>query len=265
MRPSITRLARVGLALVAISLLAGCGSRTQILIDTTGTAEPTPTIAAIFGELPTVPSVLESPGRPTATPISASRRPTPAPVDESLPEIVVYDDELSSSWTLEQSTKLDYSTQSRDSVDKGRYAIRAIAKENFAKLYFTVQQEARTAFRREDIFGLRFRLGGGRGSIAKDALVVTVVGSDRQPYWIPNDTSVKFEGRVTDDLPLFSETRLYFLGVNRTISPGEWVDVVVWLDDLIYDPEYTYLTGFYLKTDNLDRFYVDNVALILAP
>jgi hypothetical protein len=73
---------------------------------------------------------------------------------------------------------------------------------------------------------------------------VTVLGSNSYTYWVEDDISVKsiYE-------PVFSETRLYYLGVNRTIPPNTWVKVELWLDERIYDPDYRYVTGFYIKNE----------------
>ena len=50
-------------------------------------------------------------------------------------------------------------------------------------------------------------------------------------------------------------------------APDTWVELVVWLDDLPYDPDYTYVTGLYLKNDKVfqQTVYVDRVALLIAP
>ena len=214
----------------------------------------------MFSAWPTNTPVLETSARATAVLDTASGQPTSARTN--LPEVVIYADALSTGWALDQSSKLTYDLQSRDVVDQGRYVLKATTKDGVGTLYFTLQQGAHTTFRRNKVLGLRFRLSGGNSAIPNDAILVTVVGSNRQPYWVPNDTSVKLDGRVTTDEPLFSETRLYFLNINHTIQPKTWVDVFLWLDDRQYDPNYTYVTGFYLKTDHLDRFYLDNIALI---
>lgn len=251
---------RMGIALVALGLLVSCSSRSAILIAPEGTAQPAPTVAAFFLERPTVASVLETPNRPTAAPAHAARRPS-----DSLSEIVVYDDILSPSWSLAQSEDVEYDTRSREFVDQGRYALSATTRNGLGTLYFSVERDSEDVFRRDKVLGLRFRLSGGRDPIANDQILVTVVGSNGQPYWIPNDTSVRLEGRVTDGSPLFSQTRLYYLDIHHVIPSGEWTDVYVWLDDLIYDPEYRYITGIVIKTDNLDRFYLDDIALIEGP
>jgi hypothetical protein len=178
----------------------------------------------------------------------------------------VYSDTLQPGWSLKQSFQTDYDLKQTEYVDNGRYAIEASPKVAIGTLFFTVNKGS-PAYRHSDARGVRFRLSGGSEAIANDALTVAVVGSNAQPYWVADDNSVKIEGRVTQELPLFPETRLYYLDINTAIPAGTWVDVVVWLDDLQYEPEYTYVTGFYLKTerDVLPVFYVDQVQLLLDP
>ena len=250
-------------ALGTLGVLISCGSRLPSRPETSGMTQPTPTDAALFGVPPTALPLLVSPEH--ATDGSATGDPATGPTSETLPKVVIYDDALNASWTLTQSTQVTSTLQSREFVAQGRYALKATKQGGVGILYFTVQRGNRTPFRRDKVLGLHFRLSGGRSTIPNDALLVTVVGSNRQPYWVPNDTSVRLDGLVTDNTPLFSETRLYFLGVNHTIPAKAWVDVFVWLDDLIYDPIYTYITGFYLKTDLLDYFYLDDINLILVP
>ena len=53
--------------------------------------------------------------------------------------------------------------------------------------------------------------------------------------------------------------------IKRAIPPNNWVEVVVWLDDRIYDPDYTNVTGMYIKNDQgfLDTFYIDDIKLLV--
>jgi hypothetical protein len=111
------------------------------------------------------------------------------------------------------------------------------------------------------VLGISFWLNSGADTLNTDALVVTVLGSNDYGYYLPNDKSV-----VTDAKNFFSETRLYYLGINRSIPPNTWVPIVLWLDSLPYDPPYKNVTGIYLKNDASFRqtFYVDQVELLLA-
>lgn len=278
---------RLALVVAGLMLAAGCGTRAPLGLSAASTVQPVPTIAPIFQDLPTAtlrslvtgtaqtttqPDAATTPEPGAATPVAtAAAASTPAPTpDRSDPttglEVVpVYQDGLSNSWTLTNSVRMDYLTRNTAVVYKGRYALEATALGDFASLYFTVRQDSGETFPRDKVVGLRFQLSGGDTAIESDNLSVTVVGSNSQPYWLANDSSVQVKGRVTEELPLFPETRLYYLGINKAIPAGEWADVILWLDDLEFDPDYAYVTGFYLKNDGITRFYVDEVTLLLAP
>ncbi|MCJ7701081.1 MAG: hypothetical protein MUO62_05825 [Anaerolineales bacterium] len=50
------------------------------------------------------------------------------------------------------------------------------------------------------------------------------------------------------------------------VPPYTWAEVIIWLEDLVYDPYYDYVVGFYLKNDEsyLQTFYIDDVRLVLT-
>jgi hypothetical protein len=250
--------------LVTLFLLTACGRQGPILVTGAADSQPAPTVSAAF--IPYAPTMEPVPTlRPPAD--SPPRRPRASDplVDAEVTLVPVYDDALAPGWSLEHSSAITYDLQSDIYVDKGRYAIRAQRGQSVGTLYFTLNRDAGKTYPRDQVLGLRFRLGGGTADMPNDAFVVAVIGSNAWPYWVEHDTSVKIAGRVTDDQPLFSETRLYYLGINQTIPAKSWEDVIIWIDDLIYDPTYKYVTGFYLKPDEKYRssFYIDQVSLIL--
>ncbi len=126
-------------------------------------------------------------------------------------------------------------------------------------------------YSRNEILGVSFWLSGGANAVDPGDLAITVVGSNAYPYWVAGDTSVQQaagipDSAITDEFPLFSETRLYFLDIKRTIPPDMWVEVVLWLDEREFDPDYRYITGIYIKNDDpafLPTFYVDRMSLLL--
>lgn len=260
-----------GLMILVALTASGCGAPPGSL-PPQDTPAPAPTVSSIFSEPPTLPP---APTRepttelilPTSNPTVAAQA-TVAALDVSqLQEVVIYDDQLSPDWSLDQSFQIGVSAQSRDFAYHGSYSLKAEPVATTGILYFTLKKTAEQTFRRSRVQALRFYLSGGSEPISNDALTVAVIGSNANPYWVKDDTSVKLEGRVTDNQPLFSETRLSFLGINTAIPPKTFAEVTVWLDSLLYDPTYTYVTGFYLKTDkeSVPSFYVDQVSLLLAP
>ncbi|WP_298819657.1 hypothetical protein [Chloroflexus sp.] len=250
------------LCLFVLMTLTGCSRR--LSVETAAAGVPTPTIAPFFQERPTAtpfvppPTRAPLPVRPTATPTTIAANEV-----SSLRVVPVYRDALSAGWSVDNSALLNSLILTQTGVVAlGREAIAVTPSESTGILFFTITPNSGIELRRDQVAALRFRLSGGDTPIANDAMTVAVVGSNRVPYWQPDDDSVTLEGRVTNSTePLFPETRLYFLGLNRAIAPGEWAEIYVWLDDLIYEPEYTYVTGFYLKTssDLVPQYYIDQI------
>ncbi len=187
--------------------------------------------------------------------------------DERITQVVVYDEQLANHWSAEQSYWVDYDLAATDYAYTGTTAIAITPDRHASKFFLTVESSPEAAYDRDEIIGVSFWLSGGANLIENDDLVVTVVGSNDYTYWVPDDTSVSdlLENDPREDLPLFSETRLYYLDINRPIPPGTWVEVIVWLDDLIYDPPYNYITGIYLKNDEdfLQTYYIDQISFLL--
>lgn len=261
---------RLAILLCLIVVLAGCGRR--LGVDTVPTGFPTPTVAPFFLERPTATPFIPPPTRtpfPTRLPVTPVAETGSGQTNDirSLQVLPVYRDALSTGWSITNSALLGSLTLTQTNVVAlGQYAIAVTPSASTGILFFTVTPDSGIELRRDQVAALRLRLSGGDTPIANDGMTISVVGSNRVPYWEPNDNSVSLEGRVTDSTePLFPETRLYFLGLNRAIAPGEWAEIYVWLDDLIYEPEYTYVTGFYLKTssDLVTKYYVDQVEWLI--
>ncbi len=244
-----------------------------------GTQAAKPTIAPLFRD-PTRVTVTSTVGpdqtptrtlRPTVQPLT-----TPTALSNLLrpayPELVLYGDELNRNWSIEQSADTQINlwnnslwfqrfepTQERTS---GATTIAVSPQADFGTLFFTVRPESTEVYERQQVLGVSFWLNSGSNGIATDELTVAMAGSNELPYWSITDRSV-----FGEEDGAFSETRLYFLKLNRTIPANTWVNIVVWLDDLEFDPPYRYVTGFYIKNDISFRntYYVDQVALLMAP
>lgn len=279
----------VGLLLLA-ALLAGCGRQ-----STRQATAVQPTIAPIFDDLSDLETTQILPGIPTTTVVpmaatsltpervattaattlptrvaGAAATPTPSSgtaVEEENPfdEVLVYDDALASGWNLRFSDGVNVNITSTGAAYDGLYSVQAIPIKPYGDLIFGVVRDAPRTYLREDVLGVRFRVSGGDVILPNDSLIVTVYGSKEFSHYVDGDISATFpEGRIVGEEPLFPETRLYFLDVNRDILPGEWAEVVVWLDEH-FTPDYTYVTGIRIRNDEnyLDPYYVDDVALIV--
>jgi hypothetical protein len=213
--------------------------------------------------IPTIASVFSQRG--TATPISTD---TPAPTEDfptSKPTstdyitLPVYADEFNQDWQMLQEG-MEVSQVDTSNTHQGMAALSVTPLKDYGKLFFGVKPETSHAYPRSAVVGISLWINGGNNSIATSDLAVAIVGSNQYPYWDPEDRSVYYDAESP-----FSETRLYYLGFNHSIPPNTWVEIEVLIDNLIYDPDYKYVTGFYLKNDIgfLTTFYVDDVKLIL--
>ncbi len=234
---------------------------------------PVPTIAPLF-RMPAIGTPQPSPTPTVLLPEATqavnnlpAAEPTAQPLD--YPEIVIYDDELNPDWTIEHSTDVRANLwdtahwfqklHPQLDLNSGSTAIAVSPQADYGALYFTVHPDSATAYKRTDLLGISFWLNSGSTTLGTDDLAISVIGSNQQPTWSADDTSV-----FADQPGAFSETRLYFLQINRTIPPDTWVNIIVWLNDLDYDPIYQYVTGFYIKNDVGFRntYYIDRVTFI---
>ena len=231
----------------------------NLLDDSTGLTQDSvavPTVASLF-------SPQESPApRPSSLPLPtlAPYRPVVIQPDDEI-SFAVFEDDLNSDWEVLENPESIVNLSNERPVFEGERSIAFTPEADYTTLFFAVKENAGTVFRAEDVTGVSFWLNGGDDLIALDELAVSIIGSNDYNYWNPDDTSVEFPLGET-----FSETRLYYLGLNRSIPPGTWAEDYLPLDSLIYDPVYNYVVGFYLKNDEGFRntVYLDNVNLILG-
>ncbi|MBX3013828.1 MAG: hypothetical protein KF832_20060 [Caldilineaceae bacterium] len=234
------------------------------------TVTPIPTVALLFRTdaviLPT-PSLPALVLVPTATPVAPVKA---TPVATDYREVVVYGDELDANWSVEHSTDTQINLWDtshwfqplQGETTSGATSIVVSPQADYGKLLFSVRPESGLQYKRNDVIGVSFWLNSGQDGITTADLAVTLQGSNDVPYWQADDRSV-----FGDSTGEFSETRLYYLDINRTIPPNTWVNVIVWLNQLQFDPAYQYVTGFYIKNDLGFRntYYIDQVSLLMAP
>ncbi len=143
----------------------------------------------------------------------------------------------------------------------GTVGLSVVPDQDLGRLFFTVRQDAKQSYGLDRVFGVSMWINSGSEALDPGNLSVTVVGSNDYSYWVADDQSVKI-----DDRHFFSESRLYYLGINRPIPPNTWVEVVVWLDKLPYEPEYKNVTGIYIMNDRgfKREFHIDRVHLLMT-
>jgi hypothetical protein len=281
---SYKRLFRLNLFIVVLFITVGCSNQQGV-----GTQIANPTV-----EAPTVHRIFASPigatetereeipleeGTPTIVPMfEQSLLPTPSNMIEQFDEITpmltptprptivaealsIFDDELNENWTVENSFFGEYDLEEDEVSYNGRYSATFLPATGFANFIFSVSPEADRVYLRQDVLAVRFWLYSGDDYIATDDLLVSIVGSNQYSYWVDGDNSVE----TSDERPTFPSTRLYFLNVDEDIPPDTWIQIEVWLNELIYDPVYEYVTGIIIKNDEdlLRTIYIDDLEMIV--
>ncbi len=186
-----------------------------------------------------------------------------APLLSNTQAETIYGDRLAPNWSVEQSWATDIGLGNTEYAIVGENAIKIIPINEFGAILFSVRDTARKSYFREDVLGIRFWLFTYDDYVALDDLAITMQGSNDYPYWVENDDSVATA--INSDRFVFSETELRYLNVSNDIPPKTWVNIELWLDDLLYDPDYEYVTGFYIKNDaDFQRpYYIDDVEILL--
>lgn len=268
--------------LYALGLVLSSCQAASDLAATPETVFPTPTFHELFvvGEeaLATDPA---GEGLVAVTPTVADfftkrASPTPHPTKTPFPTVLpsiadfplndaitmdIYADTFNPNWRLYRANDVDVNIRSRLIAHEGRSSIAVTPGKAFNRINFVVSADSTEIYPRERVLGFRFWINPGDSYLNPSDLTVSVLGSNDNPYYVEGDNSV---ANIYD--PVFSETRLYFLGFNRAVPPYTWAEIIIWLEDLVYDPYYDYVVGFYLKNDEsyLQTFYIDDVRLVLT-
>ena len=221
--------------------------------------------AARVGEQAT-PTLIPSP-TPTSTP--------PPPTATPIPPIIIYDEAVHPDWEVTQSDIEFDLRHTRDSYS-GVYSIEIKPTGKRQVLWFTLRRDAARPFIADDVVGVTFRLYSGEDGLDGADIAMAVIGSNKYPYWVPDDESVLGLDPAwrPDDSSItrfydeaFSPTRLYFMGINGEIPPNTWVLVTNWFDERTNDIDYTFVTGMYFRTDDGFRndVLIDDIQMILVP
>lgn len=271
-------------------LMAGCGSASSA-----AAGEVTvPTISPYLGRDTLTPFASVAPADasqlPTDSPYfrrngftpppTATRRPTSTPSTQKIREpggtviasgrapqasrlitVTLYDEKLNPNWTFDFSRGMEIDPADSTRPHTGTKSIAISPLQDYGTAMFVVREGVTQTYPYSSVLGISFWLNSGADTLNTDALAITVLGSNDYGYYAPNDKSV-----VTDAKNFFSETRLYYLDINRSLPPNTWVQVVLWLDSLPYDPPYKNVTGLYIKNDTGFRqtFYIDQLELLMA-
>ena len=214
---------------------------------------------------PTIASVFRVHASATPSPVATSTilpesTPTPLPPPQ-LFTVKVYEDSLNPNWEAQQDTKMKFDLKSSIEANLGHTAISfAPLRGSKSTLFITVSEQAKDVYMREQVAKLSFRLYSPKAPLYLDQLFITLVGSNRLPYWNAEDQ------KVADYLSVFPQIRLDDLGFDRAVPADTWVMVEMDLDKtLALAPEYQYLTGISFKnaTDPIHTLLIDDINLTL--
>lgn len=260
-------------------LLAGC---TPEQAAPSAAVVPTPTTVYLFGmgseSAPSASTNQTSTKRVSVSSVVNANVPSltagldesPALIPQNYREVLIFDEKLNSNWSLDQSENVTYDlldtshwfeTLSREhDILSGAVSAAVAPQDGSGRFYFTVSENASEFYPRSRVLGLSFWLNSGNDYVDTDDLSINVVGSNSRKFWTPD-----FDAEFQDSDSFFFETRLYMLDVNRSIPPRTWTQVIVWMDELIFAPDYDFVTGVYIKNDSelSTTYYIDRMALLL--
>lgn len=269
--------------MAATGLLVACSAMTNSEALPDSQVFPTPTTHFLLQADPPI-STLDSPvsvsGAPTiasAFRISASATPAPIATPTAIPKLTqtplpqatqsqffnlpVYEDALSPNWEVQQDTNVRIDLKSSSEVYRGHTAISFTPRRNSdATLFVTVSDQSKEEYRRDQVAKLSFWLYSPKTLLYLDQFFITFVGSERIPYWSPEDQ------KVANYLSVFPRISLDKLGFDRAVPADTWVMVEIDLDEVrALAPEYQYLTGisFQSATDRTHPLLLDDISLTL--
>jgi hypothetical protein len=215
---------------------------------------------------PADPIALQSEPSPSPSPTtSPAPSPTATPSPTPMPDyrrVTVYNDAVDSNWTLRYSDQMRYNEKDPSAQHDGKYSLSLTPLAPDGSLLFSVRQTAKEPYPRSEAVGVSFWLYTGEQDVKSTDLSVSILGSNRFPFWFPDDKSV--ESNLES---VFPETPLNFIDGSTTIPAKTWIQVVVLLDDLADNPDYENVTGIQIKNDAsfLNTVYLDQVELLMQP
>jgi hypothetical protein len=229
-----------------------------------GIANPTNTLAATAA-LQAESSPPSAPGPtstaiPTDTPALTPTN-TPAPT-EVYRRVLIFDEAISEDWALRYSEQMVYNEKDNTVSHNGTYSVSFRPQADNARLLFGPRQTATESYPRNDVVGVSFWLYSGEQELNPSDLLVSILGSNRFPFYFPDDRSVE-----SDSEPVFPEVPLNYLDGKTPIPPQTWIEVIVRLADLPDNPDYEYVTGIQLKNAAgfRNQLNIDQVELLMAP
>jgi hypothetical protein len=192
---------------------------------------------------------------PHPTPTFAEVKVTQLPVQQ----VTIYSDWIKPGWQIfspDEAVKID--TRARGSVIQGSYAIAVTPSRNGGSVYIVSGPSNGDFYLRRSVYGFSLQLFSGSQGLELNDLAFSAIGSDGYSYYREDDLTVLSRAD-------YEETTLNYLGFNNSIPPRTWVEVVIWLDEMLYDPDYHFVTGLYItpRKGMSHTFVIDDINLLV--
>jgi hypothetical protein len=216
------------------------------------TADSIPTMSNHFEAYKPVEIVVETPA-PTPTWIEVKATRPPAQL------VPLYNDWVKPGWQiLSSDSLLKVDPRAKGNAHLGNFSISVQPSLYEGKVYIVSAPENDAYYLRKDVLGVSLYLYSGSAELNLNDLALTVIGSDAFSYYRADDLTVLSRDN-------YEETTLNFLGFNNSIPPRTWVEVEIWLDEMLYEPDYHFVTGLYIvpRKSLTHTIYIDDVNLIV--
>jgi hypothetical protein len=192
-----------------------------------------------------------------AAPTRAAATTKAAPTPVAVP---VLSDALAAGWDSQYS----WTTQFEPSEERGPAGSAAhltVFHGDDSGLFLAVKQDSPAPHLLANIMGARLWINPGERELPVEKLKFAVLSSDKLPYWdmgerpVPLDAAAAAEGEAA--LP----------GLKGALPVNKWTEVTVRFDELPTPPSGRYLTGLYLRGENLagQRMLLSELELLALP
>lgn len=227
----------VVLLFLAVIVLAGCQALPVKPAPETTPDAPPPTATAT--PEPTARVTAENAPVRAGTPIPTIVRPTPQPVG-----VPIVGDALAAGWDAQYSWSTGFEA-AEEKGPGGAPAFRATFYGESSGLFLAVKQDSPAAYPLASTVGARVRINPGAEALPLDRLKLAVLSSDQRAFWDMGEQPVPFDAQLAASEATLPATGLAALPANT------WTEINIKFADLPSPPRGRYLTGLYLKADNL--------------
>lgn len=241
---SHNRIGRLGVFLVvAVLVVSGC-RRAPEAPSPDPTPAPTESAAPVTAVAPPAtgtPAATPTPG-PAAQPTRVATAQVSAKPEEKLIAVPILADELAPGWDLAYSWTTQFEP-SQEEGPGGATAYKTVFHGDSSGLVFSMKQDSLVRHLLTNYTGVRVWINPGDRQLPSESIKLGVLSSKRLHYLdlteqpVPKAESAGEEAALAD-----------FTGA---VPAGKWTEVTIPFDKLPSPPTGRYLTGLYIRADNI--------------